>query len=204
MRRSTLRLVAGAALAMVLVVGGAVDARALTTYAPSGGAGVKLVGTNVVFHFEEIGQNFSCAPFDIAGQVTSPGDARAFGSEAVDLGALTDTCTNPLWGLTSFSADPGWRLAVTDAATSSSWHVRLDQVVMSLSALNCTVDFGGTVDGTFDTVTQRFAPTTSHLVISSVTGSMCAMLDFQVGDHAVLRGSFTNLPPAGSGPLSIS
>lgn len=204
MRRDILRLVAGAALAMVVVVGSAVDARAGTTYTPSGGTDAKLVGANVVFHFEEIGQDFRCAPFDIAGQVTSPGVARSFGTEAVDLGALTDTCTNPLWGLTQFSADPGWRLAVTGAAVGSAWQARLDQVAMTLSALNCTVAFGGAVDGTIDTASQRFTPATSALVVTSVTGSMCVMLDFQVGDHAVLLGSLTNLPPAGSGPLSIS
>lgn len=204
MRTNIPRLVVGAALAMVVVVGSAVDARAGTTYTPSGGAGVKLVGANVVFHFEETGQDWRCAPFDIAGQVTSPGSARTFGSEAVDLGALADTCTNPLWGLTNFSADPGWRLTVTGAGAGTAWPARLDQVAMTLSALNCTVAFGGSVDGTFDTASQRFTPATSALVVTSVTGSMCVMLDFQVGDHTVLLGSFTNLPPAGSVPLSIS
>ncbi|NHA00499.1 hypothetical protein G5V59_11930 [Nocardioides sp. W3-2-3] len=162
------------------------------------------MGTNVVFHFDEIGQDFRCSPFNIAGQVTSPGTGRAFGSEAVDLGGLTDTCSNPIWGLTDFSADPAWRLTVTGAATGPTWPVRLEQMAMSLSALNCTVKFGGAVDGTFDTSTQRFTPSTSALLVSSVTGSMCVMLDFQVGDHALLQGYFTNLPPAGSGPLSIS
>lgn len=179
-------------------------AHAATDYTPTGGPSLNLVGTNVRVHFEEINQSFTCSRFDVAGQVTMPGVAREFGGEAVDLGALTDTCTNPLYGLSNFTAEPTWRTTVTGPSNGTSWPVRLEEVEMGFTAVNCVVEFEGTIDGAFDTATQRFTPGTSTLIVTYWSGSWCVTLDFQVGDHAVLQGELTNVPPAGSSPLTLS
>lgn len=201
---SARRTVAVIALALGLVTAASGSAAASTDYTPSGGPSINLVGTNISLLFEEISQTFTCSRFDVSGQVVMPGVARAFGNEAAELGALTDSCTNPYYGPTDFRVKPNWRLTVQGPANGTTVPVRLDQVEMELFALNCVVRFAGTIDGSFDIATQQLAPVASALIVTYWSGPICVTVDFQVGDHVALRGRFTNVPPAGSSPLSLS
>lgn len=201
---SVRRVVVATALSLALVTATSVDAEATTDYTPAGGPSVNMVGTSVRFLEEEAAQTFSCSRFDVAGQIVTPGTVRAYDSEAVDLGTPTDTCTHPIFGHVNFDADPDWKLSITGSPSGSSWPARLDQVDMTLSAGGCELAFEGFVAGTFDTATQRFAPTTSALVVTYRSGSLCAALDFQVGDRMVLQGHLTNTAPSGSGPMMLS
>lgn len=205
--RRIARLLATTALALGLVTTAAVEARAGTTYTPSGGPAVRLVGTMISITDVPAAQTITCQQFDIAGTVHSPGAARGFGSPAVDLGALTYTlCTNPVMGWMPVTVDPGWTLDVTGQANGSVWPARVNNVVMRLAMANCDLRLAGTMPGTFDTATQRFTPTftASTLVLTSVVGSMCVTLDWQVGDQMSFGGYFTNVPPSGSTPLTLS
>ncbi|WP_182379641.1 hypothetical protein [Nocardioides sp. WS12] len=198
------RVVAATAFSLTLVTVTSGNAEATTDYTPTGGPGTNFVGSSVTFTNVEALQTYSCSRLDAAGQVAAPGTSRAFNSEAVDLGALTDNCTHPVFGLVDFDVDPDWGLSITGSPSGTSWPTRLDQVDMTLSAVNCDQAFEGSVDGTFDIVTQRFTPITSDLVVTLVVGSSCTTFDFQVGDHMELNGQLTNISPAGSVPLSFS
>ncbi|NHA00497.1 hypothetical protein G5V59_11920 [Nocardioides sp. W3-2-3] len=185
----------------------AVEARAGTTYTPAGGPSVRLVGTSISITDVPAGQTITCNQFDIAGTVESPGSVRTFGSAAVDLGALTYfRCTNPVMGPMPVTVDPAWSLDITGPATGTTWPAVVNHVNMRLAMANCDLRLAGTMPGVFDTATQRFTPTyaASTLVLTSVVGSMCVTLDWQVGDQMSFGGYLTNVPPAGSTPLSLT
>lgn len=204
--RRTLQLLATSALSLGLVATASVEARAGTTYTPAGGPSVRLVGANIDITDVPAGQQYQCTQFDVAGQVDQAGVGRAFGSAALDLGSLTYACTNPIMGHVTITVDPAWTLDVTGPATGTTWPVRLSGVSMRIVGAACDLRFAGTVPGSFDTSTQRFTPTTlaSTMAVTSATGSFCVNLDFQPGDQVVLSGYFTNVPPSGSTPLSLS
>lgn len=219
MRRKTLRLMAGVALAMVVVVGGALDARAGTTYTPSGGTGLNLVasyqrpGTSLrpglVLTFLESAQDVTCTSFSVAGSVVSPGVTRSYGAAAATLSTASATCSNPILGPMTLTQVGAPSLTVTGDATGAKWPVRLTGVQWQLTWPNCDFRLAGYVDGTLDAATQVFTPLNpTGLTIASTPpplfGAYCVALDFQVGDHVALTGTFKNTPPAGSTALSIS
>lgn len=205
--RRILQLLATTALALGLVATATVEARAGTTYTPTGGPSVRLVGTTISVTDVPAAQTITCNQFDIAGAVDNPGTARPFGGSAIDLGALTyNRCTNPVMGWMPVTVDPGWSLDVTGPASGTVWPVQVSNAVMRFAMANCDLRMAGTMPGTFDTATQRFTPTfaASTVVLTSVVGSMCVTLDWQVGDQMSFGGYFTNIPPAGSTALSLS
>ncbi|WP_332644750.1 hypothetical protein [Aeromicrobium sp.] len=197
-----MRCVTVAVASVTVIAASATSAWATTDYTPTGGPAVKLQGTNIAITNVPAAQTITCSQFTVPGTVTSPGMSRPLGTTAVGLGTPSETCSHPLMGSISF--DVSWNLAVLDASATSSWRVRLVDVSGTAAWANCEWTFEGQADGLFDTATQQWTPTTSALVITGVVGSMCVTIDFLPGDEIVISGSLTNVPPAGSVPLSFS
>lgn len=204
--RRVLGSLAATALALGLVATAAVEARAGTTYTPSGGPSVRIVGTSITIQDPPAGQTIACSQYDVAGQIIDPGAVHPYGTAAVDLGALTSHCVHPIVGNLTSTVDPGWTLDVTGPVSGTSWPARLSGVKVRMVGVGCDLTFSGTMPGTVDTTTQRFTPTpaASTLVLTAVAGGFCVPLDYQVGDQMSVAGHFTNVPPTGSTALSLS
>ncbi|WP_182379643.1 hypothetical protein [Nocardioides sp. WS12] len=101
------RCVTVAVASVTVIAASATSARATTDYTPTGEPSLNLVGTSVWFTNVPANQTVTCSQFDVAGQVVSPGTSRTFGATAADLGVLTHTCSNPIMGPTTLTADLG-------------------------------------------------------------------------------------------------
>ncbi|MEV5001479.1 hypothetical protein [Nocardioides sp. LML1-1-1.1] len=198
----TARLAATAALVAGLVSAGPSEAQASTTYTPSGGPSLNLVGTNVAIWFEA-GQAINCTDFHPSGTLTDPGTARPVGAPAGSIASLSSGCTTDSGASLTFTSGT-WSFEVTGLATGTAWPVRFTGVELDWNADGCQVDMAGDLGGVFDTSTQRFMPTSSTITPTAVTGSGCASLGISPGDTTEFGGYLTNVPPTGSTALSLS
>lgn len=198
----TVRLAATAALVAGLVTAGPSEAHTTTTYTPSGGPHLDLVGTNVAIWFEA-GQAISCTDFDPSGTLINPGTARSLGAPAGSIVSLASACTTDTGASVTFTSGT-WSFEVTGLATGSAWPARFTGVELDWNVGGCQVDMSGDLGGVFDTATQRFMPTSSTIVPTAVTGAGCAALGISPGDTTEFGGYLTNTPSAGSTALSLS
>lgn len=194
------RLVAVAAVATMLLTA-TPPAQAYTTYTPSGGPAVNLVGTGISLTDIPIGQTISCGSFTMAGGVSSPGLSRGYPTPAVNLPTLASAgCSNTWWGPVTFALAPTWRLAMTGDPSGGVWPARLTEVKISGVVYGCAIEVTGVVNGTFSVGLQRFTPVAgpSGLQVSAaVGGAPCVTIDVAVGDPIAVGGYWTNtaLPP---------
>lgn len=194
------RLVAVASVATVLLTA-TPPAQAFTTYTPTGGPAVNLVGTGISLTDIPNGQTITCASFTMAGGVSSPGLSRAYPTPAVNLPTLASAgCTNTLWGPVTFALAPTWRLAMTGDPSGGLWPARLSQVKISGTIAGCAIEVTGVVDGTFAVGSQRFTPGAGPSglgVTAAVGGAPCVAIDVVVGDPVAVGGYWTNtaMPP---------
>lgn len=227
-------LTGAAALGTVLsLVAATTPAQAATTYTPSGGPGISLVGSfddprtpdttsvpGIQLTIIEPDQSVSCSGFSFGGSVSSPGASRAYGATAATLGTFSSSgCTNPFFGTTTITSLTTPNLVVTGDPVAGTWPARITNVRWKISWANCDLYVEGVVNGRVDPATQVFTPAgnpgsgassyvPTGLVVAATpappTGALCATLDFQVGDSLGIRGAFTNAPPAGSTPMALS
>ncbi|GAA1743410.1 hypothetical protein [Aeromicrobium alkaliterrae] len=206
-KRTSSGLLAAAA-AVVTTMALAAPAHAATTYTPDAGAGdkVNFVGSSVSFRAVQANQTLTCSTFNLAGDVVSPSTSRAYGANGGTLGSLTSSgCTNPIAGNTTVTPTGVWGVTVTGDATGTTWPAKLTSVGATVSAAGCTFNVGGDLAGTFNTATQLFTPGASTIKITSTpSGFLCPILGVAAGQDITVSGSWTNTPPAGSGPLTIT
>lgn len=186
-------LVAGAATTTALLAGTVSAAHAATTYTPTGSS-VNFVGSGVSFTDPLAEQTLTCAKFDLAGSVTNSGTSRAYGVEGGSLTSLSSSgCTNPVAGPTTVTPTGAWGVTVTGDPTGTSFPAQLTNVAATVSAVGCTFNVGGTLNGTFDNGTQKFTPGTSGLsIVNAPAGATCLLLGVEQGDPITVSGSWTN------------
>ncbi|GEB11882.1 hypothetical protein GUY44_20700 [Pimelobacter simplex] len=221
---------AATAAALLLVLSTTTDARAATTYTPSGGPGLSLSAsyddprtpeTTLVPGAEltliDAGQSIDCSGLSFSGWVTSPGSARAYGATMAALGTFSAPgCTNPTYGPTTLDLQTAPQLVITGGPADGQWPARITNIRWKIAWPGCDFSIEGIVVGRLDAATQVFTPagnpgtgpssTPSGLVIASSptpSGPACLTLDLQGGDHIGLRGTFLNTPPAGSSALVL-
>lgn len=206
MRHRSLRLLAASALALSIVGANDGSTHAASEdgvdYTPSGGPALDLVGTNLAVWFEG-GQAIGCTDFELSGSLTAPGTTRPVGAPAGSVGGLTSSCSTDTGAAFAFTSGT-WSFEVTGLATGTASPVRFTGAELDWNAGGCQVDMAGDLGGVFDTATQRFTPTSSTITPTSVTGTGCASLGIAPGDTTEFGGYLTNVPPAGSTPLSLS
>ncbi|WP_408898328.1 hypothetical protein ACJ5H2_04260 [Nocardioides sp. R1-1] len=225
---------ASAVSAVVVITMTTTAAQAGTTFTPSGGPNLTFVGSydrpgdapdaGIVPGFLltdiDIGQSFNCSSVSVAGPVVNSGASRAYHANVAQLSGQAAGCTNPFYGATTVTFLGTWGVTITGDPANGQWPAKLTNVKAKLSAVNCDIYIEGYVVGRFDTTTQVFAPAgnpvaggatssaPTGLTIASTpappTGSMCATLDFQAGDTIAITGTFTNVPPPGSMPLTLT
>lgn len=194
--------------AVVFFAGAGAPAEAADEYTPHGGPGIDFVGSNVAFTVDSTGQELDCPKFDLLGAAINPGDNRPFGDDHLKFDELIAAgCTNPIVGPTDVISHGEWKVAVTGPENGSLSPVNLHGVKATVDALSgaCTYDLFGEVGGYFDEATQVFEPTVPHLEVASSpapSGSLCALIGVVPGTQiGIDSGTWTNTPPAGSGPL---
>ena len=209
-RRPLRTLLAGAfapaVLVTALVASTAGSAQATDPYTPGGGPDLNLMSSSSIqFTVSPSGAQFNCSTFNLAGIVENPGTPRTHSARAGFMNSLTASgCTNPL------ILQGTWEIYVTGdpaSATPTVWPTRLANVEVNVDLFTgaCNFSFTGSIDGTFDTATQVFTPTSSALVTDNVVGVGCNTLDIIDGDAVdITDGDWTNAPPAGSGPLTLT
>ncbi len=203
---SILRRVIVSALAAMAVLMGGSSAFAMSTYTPGGGPDVNFVGTGVTLDVVVAGPySNSCAQFDLAGDVISPGMGRAYGSAATALTGLTAAgCVDSLGFPSTVVGYPTWDVVVTGPASGSSWPVTVESVNFTVATAGCTFDVAGSFSGLFNTASQTLLPTSATMEISSPpSGFVCPILGVAMGQDVDISGAFTNVPPSGSGPITI-
>ncbi|UUW91123.1 hypothetical protein [Pimelobacter simplex] len=206
--RSAVALAAALAASLAVLLATTVPAQAFTTYTPTGGPAVRLVGSGITFTNIAVGETFSCPTFDLTGSVISPGVSRAYGLPATTLTSVTSSCTpHPLCAPVVVATTVPWYLAITGDASAGTWPARITTVKIQLSCGACQITLDGSVNGRFNAATQVFKPDTgpSGLVQSGNNGHvLCTVLDLQNGDDYAVGGSWTNVPPSGSAGLAIT
>ncbi|MFJ9313613.1 hypothetical protein ACIRN4_05415 [Pimelobacter simplex] len=198
-------------VAALLLAVSAASAHAATTYTPGPGS-VRLIGAGITFTNIPMDQKISCTQFDLAGPVIAPGSSRGYGADLASLTTLTSSgCSNPLLGVVTATPLGPWGLAISGDPVAGTWPAKFTHVTIAMTWGGCAFRVEGAVSGRFSTVTQRFTPDAgaSGLSISSTwpgapTGALCVSLDILPGDEFAVGGYWTNVPPAGSGPLTIS
>ena len=196
------------AATLALAVAMSSPASAATTYTPGGAPNVNFGSSNASFQFIQANQTFTCAQFGPAGEIVNAGTRRAVGTNGVVLTSFASSgCTNPIWGTTTYAATETSGLTVTGDAVGSIVPVRFTGLEFVFTGAACSFKVGGVLNGTFDTGTQRFTPVdgaSGLKVTSTPTGHLCPILGMAVGHDLKLGGTWTNTPPAGSGPLTIA
>jgi hypothetical protein len=200
---------ATAGLSTAVLAGTLGSAEATDPYTPGGGPGANFVSNgSVTFTVDPSGTTATCTDFDLAGSITNPGTPRAHSAVAGTLGSLSASgCTNPQLGAISVVPNGTWNILVTGDPTGTTWPARLSNVSATVDALqaDCILTATGSLDGTFNTATQVFTPTTSNLTVDGdPVGSSCAILDILDGDPVAVSGSWTNTPPSGSSGLTLT
>ena len=199
---------ATAGLTTAVLAGTLGSAQATDPYTPNGGPDANFVGSNIEFTVSPSNAVLNCPTFNLAGEIENPGTPRAHSARAGFMNSLTASgCTNPQLGATTVTPTGTWEIYVTGDATGTVWPARIGNVNANVDATTgaCNLDVTGSVDGTFDTATQVFTPTTSALVTENVVGLGCDTLDIIDGDTVdITDGVWTNTPPAGSGPLTLT
>lgn len=177
-----------------------------TSFAPSGGPDVNLVGSNVSFTNLQAHQALACEHLDFTGTVVDPGTSRPYGTNAGILDALTiSDCTHPIAGRVSMTLTGTPTISITGNPVGTAWPARLCNVSASIEIPGCSFDIAGSVNGVFDTATQVVTPTTNTLTITDPpVGKICPLTGFAQGQSFTVQGSWTNVPPAGSGPLTLA
>lgn len=195
-----------AALVVMSLSWVSMPAHASTSYTPDGGPEVYFGGTGIGFTNVQANQELNCAQFDLSGEMLSPGTSRPFGANSKKLGSLVSSgCTNPIAGLVSVVPVGEWEISVTGEPTGTTWPGELRGVNVAVSAAGCTFNVTGSVGGTFDTVSQVLAPTSSELVISEPpSGFLCPILGIAQGQDIEIDGHWTNVPPTGSTQISLT
>ncbi|GAA1743418.1 hypothetical protein [Aeromicrobium alkaliterrae] len=193
--------------ALVTILAMSSPASALTTYTPGGGPGINFVSSNASFKVIQANQSISCSQFDLAGNLVNSGTSRAVGANAANIGSLTSSgCTNPIMGLMTITPSGTWGLTVTGDPAATTWPVRMTNVSWTVVMVGCTFQASGVVNGNLNVATQTFSPTAgaSGLKISSTpAGFLCPILGWANGQDIAVSGTWTNTPPAGSGPLTL-
>lgn len=182
-----------------LLVGTAAAAQATST--PNGGPDVNFIGTNV--SFTPVGSSpIACAPFDLAGSLVNPGSSRAFGDPTAVLNSFnTGSCSGP------GTVDPSgfWGFAVTGNPTGTVWPARLTDITASVDSTSCAYEIAGEVDGVFNSASQTFVATSSDVQIATnPVGFLCPILGVAQGQNIDVSGSWTNVPPSGSSPITLA
>jgi len=212
MTRSITRFTAGtvalvAALATVLTMFS--PAHAATTFTPtiSGNGQANFVGNNVNITAIQAGQTMTCSTFDAAGRIVNSGVSRPYGANgAVKESVTISGCTNPIAGPVTVTPIEWWGVTATGDPTGTVWPARLSGLKFSVTAAGCAFDVSGNVSGTFDTATQVFAPVSAASgvkITSTPVGFLCPILGIARGLDIEVGGTWTNTPPAGSGPLTL-
>lgn len=183
-----------------------------TTYTVTGGPDADFVGSGITLTDVDssILPPLTCLTFDLIGTVTNSGASRAYGAEAGSLGSLNASgCV----GLVPVGA---WKVAITGYVDGANWQARLSGIEVNVTAPGCSFPLGaGTatdyVSGTFNDSTQVFTPNpgagpnASTLTISATpAGPNCTLYGVAQGDRASVAGTWTNTPPTGSTPLTIT
>lgn len=202
-------VVAAFLLASGLVAGTATSAAAWTTYTPNGGPSVNFVGGPLRFTNIPAAQDVRCTKVDLGGTVINPGLSRPYPSPMVSLTSTSSTgCADPLLGVCVLTHSGTWGLAMAGDSVSGVWPAVLTNVKLKVSCGPCTYTLVGSVDGDF--APSTFTPVTgpSGLTVAGGADSptpACAVLrDIQVGDEIEIHGSWTNLPPVGSTPVTLT
>jgi len=185
-------------------------ASAATTYTPDAGAGdqINFIGSNIALRVVPVSQTINCPTFTMAGAVVSPSVSRLYGANGADIATLTSGgCTNPLLGPTAVTKIGTWGLTITGDASGTTWPAKLTNVVAQVAMLGgpgCTFTIGGDLSGTFNTTTQKFTPGGSTIqILTAPVGGGCTFLGLAISQDVVVSGTWTNIPPVGSGPLTI-
>lgn len=176
------------------------------TFTPYGGSATDFIGADVDFTVIQADQSVTCAKFDLAGDLFNPGTSRPFGDSMGELGDLTaHGCTNPIAGSVLIQQNGPWELTVTGSPSGALWPVRLVNISAFIHSAGCEFNIHGSLHGTFDTSTQALLPDAAEMEITDVpAGFLCAFLGVAEGQDIHVEGSWTNVPPTGSGPLTFA
>lgn len=193
----------GIVAAAALVTG---PTQTAASFTPNGGPEVNFVGSDVSFRNVQAQQTLTCEQVDFAGAVLDPGTGRPYGDNAGLLDDLTaDGCTNPLGGPTSVTLTGTPTVSITGDPTGTKWPAQLADVSASISVAGCSFTVKGTVDGVFDTATQVVTPTSNTLtIVEEPIGYLCPIPGLAKDQTFEVEGYWTNVPPPGSGPLTIA
>lgn len=193
------RALAAAALAAA-VVATVAPASATNPYLPGGGPGLRLVVDTPGVTFTAPGVTTTCTGFTLGGVVENPGTTRAHSVRAGYLSTLSSSGC----GTATITPTGTWNVVVPGDPAGSVWPMVLANASAHGAASGCAFDVTGNVNGAFNTTTQQFKAATSTLTISNVIGPLCPLLDVQAGDPVAVAGTWTNMPPIGSGPLTLA
>ncbi|MFJ9313579.1 hypothetical protein ACIRN4_05245 [Pimelobacter simplex] len=197
----TLAAALAVAVSLALAVGGAGPAQAVNPYKPSGGPALRFVVDmpGATFTVVPSGVTTTCTMFTLNGVVEAPGVGRMHTTRA----GYLDTWTTGGCGSVVVTPTGTWDVMITGDPTGTAWPARLRNAAAHGAAAGCSFDAAGDVIGTFDTGTQKFTATSSTLTLSGVTGPLCPLLDIAAGDGLDVVGTWTDLPPLGSGPFAL-
>ena len=176
------------------------------TFAPHGGPTTNFTSSDIELTVIQADQSVTCPRFDLTGDLLSPGASRPVGANVGELDDLTaHGCSNPISGSVLFQQNGPWDLTVTGGPSGSLWPVQIANISAFLDSAGCAYNIGGSLNGTFDTSTQVLTPSTSELEITDTpTGFLCPILGVAQGQDVVADGSWTNVPPTGSTPLTFA
>lgn len=194
-------------LAALLAAGGLGTAPAASgTFTPGGGPEVNFVGSGISFTDVQANQTLTCAQVNFAGTVIDPGSSRGLGENAGTLDDLsTSNCTNPLGGQTNVTLLGTPTVSITGQPVGTRWPAELADVSAQITVAGCSFTVTGDVTGVFDTDTQTVTPMANSLtIIDDPVGYLCPIPGLAKDQTFRVSGSWTNLPPAGSDPLTFT
>lgn len=193
-------LLVALALATAVLSGGAGPAHAVNPYKPSGGPVLRFVVDSPGATFTlPSGVTTTCTTFTLNGAVEMPGTGRAHTTRA----GFLNTWTTGGCGSMTITPSGTWDVMITGDPAGTVWPARLRNAAAHGTTSGCSFDAAGDVVGTFDAATQKFTAIASTLTISGVTGFLCTVLDILGGDRLDVSGTWTDTPPAGSGPFVL-
>ncbi|WP_229054377.1 hypothetical protein [Aeromicrobium sp. Leaf350] len=199
---------AAATTATVLAMSG--PAQATNPYTPGGGPAADFRATNLTFTDVDAGATLECEQVNLGGSIVNPGSSRAHSAVAGELDDIEAVnCNNDYFGATSINLTGTWDFFVTGDPTGGLWPVELRDVSANVAAVGCSFTAkgpggtSGTISGTFNPVTQKFAVTGDNLEVNSAVGS-CWIIGVGNGNDVEVAGTWTNVPPAGNSPFSLT
>ena len=204
----------GVLSAAALVAFGAPAAFAASSYNVTAGSApadtiIRYTATSTQVTFKDTtgGTTLNCASASATGTVTVGTNLSWTGIGTVD-GTVWNTCTGPGGSSFTVTGSGTWGLNATGNTVGGVTPVSVTGVNLHVAG-GCNFDYTGSIAGTYTNGTSNgtltLPGTTSGLMISNVSGSLCSTVNIANGHSASLKASYQVVADTGAyNPIRIT